>query len=69
MMSVPLSLGDDSCESLIEAVKDVFTDCGISHNMTTSDHYHSRQDFDNHESEVREKIQQRARSKCCFSDY
>ena len=58
-----MSTDDDSCKSLIKAVKIVFDDCGVQYHQPINEHYVSVEDYNNHADEVWNDIQGKARSK------
>ena len=58
-----MSLDDDTCKSLIDAVKIVLTDCGVDHHQPSTESYTSVEDYLTHADEVWHDIRQNARSK------
>ena len=63
LLSVAMSLDDDTCQSLIEAVKFVFADCGITfYQPPHKHHFGSVEDFDIHAEEIWNDIRSKARS-------
>ena len=58
-----MSLDDDTCKSLIDAVKLVLTDCGVEHHEPSTESYTSVEDYVTHADEVWDDIRQNARSK------
>jgi len=63
LLSVAMSLDDDTCQALIEAVKIVLTDCGVEFNQPSSEHYKSMKDYMGHVDEVWDDIRKKARGK------
>jgi len=64
LFSVAYSLDDDSCMALIEAVKEVFEDCGIQIYQPASEHFLSSADYEIHAEEMLKEIQKKSRSEC-----
>ena len=63
LLSVAMSLDDDTCQSLIEAVKFVFADCGITfYQPPHKHHFGSVEDFNIHAEEIWNDIRSKARS-------
>ena len=62
LLSVAMAVEDDSCASLIDAVKFVFEACGVEFYRPPQEHFMSMNDFANHADEIWEELPTRARS-------
>ena len=58
-----MAVEDDSCASLIDAVKFVFEACGVEFYRPPQEHFMSMNDFANHADEIWKELPTRARSK------
>jgi len=63
LLSVAMAVEDDSCASLIDAVKFVFEACGVEFYRPPQEHFMSMNDFANHADEIWKELPTRARSK------
>jgi len=63
LLSMAMSMQDDTCKALIDSVEEVFKDCGIKIQKPDEFSFLSMEDFDVHSEEVWDDIRQSARSK------